>query len=122
MQYSTQRWVKTEDIKSAVERLSCELDDFRRSKQLSINYDITIYDDAEEVGRAKEGFKAYSIGVNLCNRYSRGFLNLDEFCEHMVRVELKRFLYGIVKYLPKKIIEKYQLHQSDNKDNANNVV
>lgn len=115
MQYSAQRWVKAEDIKTAIERLSCELSDLRQEAQHSLVYDTFL--DAEEARRSiEEDCEAYGTGANLCDRYSRGLLSLNEFCDHMVRIKLKHFLYDIVKYLPVELIEKYQLDQSDDED------
>lgn len=120
MQYSDQRYTPAASIKPWVEQLSWKLDDLIRDALVSVKYDINIYTDPEEVRRVKEASMAYRIGVILCGRYCCGDLDLDEFCEHMDRVKLTRFLYEILN-LPEYIINKYQLNQFDVEDSDSNV-
>ena len=113
MQYSAQGWTRAEDINSAIERLSCKLSDLSMNSLHSTNYDLNYCFDAEQVERLMEESDRYNAGVNLCGKYSCGILNLEQFCEQMVQIDLKRWLYDIDEYLPKDIIEKYHLDQSD---------
>lgn len=118
MQYSAQRWTRAEDIDSAIDRLSCKLSDLSMDSLHAINYDLNFCFDAEQVERLKEQSDRYNVGANLCGKYSLGILNLEEFCERMVQTDLKCFLCDIEEYLPKKIIEKYRLNQSDDDEEA----
>lgn len=120
MQYSDQRYTPAANIKPWVENLSWKLDDLIRDALVSVNYDINICFDPEEVQRVREASMAYRIGVILCGRYCSGDLDLDEFCEHMDRVKLKHFLCEILN-LPEYIINKYQLKQFYVEDSSSNV-
>lgn len=121
MQYSAQRWIRAEDINSAIGRLSCVLSDLSMDSLHATNYDLNFCFDVEQVERLRKDSESYSTGVKLCSKYSRGVLNLEQFCEQMVQKNLKRFLYDIDEYLPKKIIEKYRLDQSDDEEDASSI-
>lgn len=112
MQYSTEQPIKAEDLGTAIERLSSELYALYTNSLHAANYDMGFYfnNDAELMYDAEK----YRLGVILCDRYTYGIICLDEFCEEIVTLSLKHFLYGIAKYLPVEIIQKYQLHQDNN--------
>ena len=122
MQYSAQRWTRAEDINSAIERLSYKLSDLSMDSLRSTNYDINVCFDAEQVKRLMEDSDRYNAGFNLCGKYSCGIFNLEQFCEQMVKIDLKHFLYDIEEYLPKNIIEKYHLDQSDDDEEGVDTV
>lgn len=120
MQYSAQSWPRAEDINSAIERLSCKLSDLSMDSLHATNYDLNFCFDPEQVERLMKESDRYNAGSNLCGKYSCGILNLGQFCEQMVQIDLKHFLYDIETYLPKDIIEKY-LDQSDDEEGVDTV-
>lgn len=115
MSYSAETWVKAEDLDSSIHRLSNELYDLCMELVRAINCDDYCLDE-DEVRRLGGDSERYSDGANLCNKYLHGIVDLEEFCEQLVQMGLKRFLYTIDEYLPKEMIEKYRLNQSDDKN------
>lgn len=116
MQYSAQRWPVADDIDSAIQRLASELSVLSMDALHAANYDLTVCFNEDAIKRTVEDSERYSVGANLCNKYTEGMLNLHEFCDLMNRIDLRNFLYVIEEYLPKDILEKYQLETSDSNE------
>lgn len=113
MQYSAQDWPEAKDLRSTIERMSCELDALSLDSLHAANYDMNYCFDNDAVRGLMNDSDNYNTGANLCRRWTHGILRLEDFCEQMVRADLIRFLHYIKEYLPKEIIEKYQLNGSD---------
>lgn len=122
MQYAAVGWPIAEDLNSAIKRLGCQLGAYSDDAFHSTNYDLSICFDNDLVKIAMEDSERYSLGQNLCHKYGEGVLNLDEFCANMIAADLMTFLYVIDEYLPKHIIEKYQLTPDDDGDNDDEMV
>ncbi|KAJ8970630.1 hypothetical protein NQ317_006629 [Molorchus minor] len=118
MQYSSDTYPMVEDIKSAVQRLACQLRDLSIDSEHATNYDLSVCFDDAAVQALLENAKTYKCGENLCHKFTEGLLNLEEFCELMYRVDLKRFLYEITGYLPEHILEQYKLQLPDDEDQS----
>lgn len=121
MHYSSQEWVEARDLNTAINRLSCKLDDLSFDSLHAANYDLNYCFIEVEVQRLMKDYERYDVGSVLCKKYLYGIIKLEEFCEQMVQADLKCFLYDIEKYLPKEVIEKYQLDQSESEDDADSV-
>lgn len=111
MQYAAEGWVKATDIDTSVERLGCELYALSMDSLHAANYDLDCCFDSDNVQCLLKDSEKYSSGSNLCQKYLHGILTIEEFCEQITEIELKRFLCDLRQYLPKEIIEKYQLDQ-----------
>ncbi|KAJ8974987.1 hypothetical protein NQ317_003176 [Molorchus minor] len=118
MQYSSDTYPLVEDIKSAVQRLACQLHDLSKDSEHATNYDLSVCFNDAAVQDLLENAKTYKCGENLCHKFTEGLLNLEEFCELMYRVDLKRFLYEITGYLPEHILEQYKLRLPDDEDQS----
>lgn len=117
MQYSAQGWPLNEDLKSGIQRIACELRDLSFHTEHATNYDLSVCFDDDAIHRLSEDSNKFNCGANLCNKYCQGFLNLEEFCELMHRINLTEFLHEIGKYLPDYLIEQYQLQPLQEEDN-----
>lgn len=116
MHYSAEYWVKAEDLGTAIQRLACQLYDLSMDSLHAANYDMDYCYDTDAQQRLMKNSEQYTTGANTCNKYTHGILNLEEFCQEMLQLDLRRFLYDICEYLPNDIIVKFQLNQSDDSD------
>lgn len=113
MHYSAQSAPKVEDIKTGVARLCYDLNNLSMDALHATNYDLSICFNDEEVSHYTNRSERYARGSTICNQYCQGEITLEQFCERMMWNNLKYFLYGVAKYLPDHIIEKYQLQYDD---------
>lgn len=121
MHYAAQHWVQATDIKSAIERLSNALFALSNEAYHATNYNMDICFNEDEIRKCLENAAKYDVGVNMCNKYMYGMLNLDEFCQKMIEVELKNFLYDLQEYLPLETIEKFKLHVNNENNETDNI-
>lgn len=104
MLYASQNWTEAVDITSAVERLTSELDALSDDAHHATNYDLSVCYDEEQIQLCLRDAENYQKGVDLCEKYTDGSLDLDQLCDAMVECDLRRFLYHLFPYLPNGII------------------
>lgn len=110
MCYAAESWPKAVDLESAVRRISSQLCDFQHDAILQQNrgYQCWNYqnlkDDEEQYGR----------GIILCDMYLSGKIDLKLFCDLLLCIKLKSFLWSLKHFLPNEITLRYQMQLFDN--------
>lgn len=114
MHYAGENWTKAIDLHTAIERMGEELSCLSFDRLHAMNYDMNYCFFEEKVIELQKDCDKFENGSELCSKYRAGDINLEQFCEEIVKLELKSFLiYNLLDYLPKPIIEKYNLVRKD---------
>lgn len=116
MLYSAENWTEATNLKTAVERLQSYLSALSWDILHAMNYDLSICYDENELERCKQEQKRYNAGDELCEKFMEGALEISDFCEEMLKCDLKRFLCNLTPFLPNDIIEKYQIYDDESEE------
>ncbi|CAH1999194.1 unnamed protein product [Acanthoscelides obtectus] len=113
MHYASLRWPDSNDLRTAIMRLVCQLTDLMHDAEHSTNYDMNICWDDNQVERIRRLIRKYEEGQKLCAQYLQEDCTIEQFCSDMINYNLRSFLCEIARYLPPEIILKYNLVYED---------
>lgn len=109
MAYSCQNWPTAEDLPSAIKRLRAEFYDLEFDRSHAANYDLNICYDSEALPKVLMEAERFDNGVDLCDQFLTGVLDINNFCSEIVNIGLKEFLSRVVDFLPTELIQQHQL-------------
>lgn len=107
MQYSSLFWTEAIDLKSSVERLTCELQDLIIELEHSMNYDFDVFLNEEAIQNVTMKIKKYVHTKSICNAFLTNIISLDDFCKKLIEADAEWCLHRIKQFLPPDIVEKY---------------
>ncbi|CAH1993875.1 unnamed protein product [Acanthoscelides obtectus] len=114
MHYASLHWPVSKDLRTAIMRLVCQLTDLMLDAEHSTNYNMNICWDDNEVERVRRLIWKIEEGQKLCTQYlQEDYCTIDQFCNAMINYNLRSVLCEIARYLPPKIILKYNLVYED---------
>lgn len=100
MLYSEQSWPQALNLRSAVERLEHELSALERDAEHEAVYGMgRMFDENYCLALAAK----YRKGVKVCQKYLETEKCVECLCAKLVRTDLKEFVGGIRKFIPKTI-------------------
>lgn len=115
MCYSETSWPKAVDLRSSIERLKCKLSALRFDADHEAVYGMESFLSVEE---CKQLERKYDKGYHYCSDYLRNRLNIEEFCNKLVEIDLKEFLYDIKAFLPAEVIANFDLNEGSTDSEA----
>ncbi|XP_023311895.1 uncharacterized protein LOC111692239 [Anoplophora glabripennis] len=111
---SVQEW---EHLNLSIDGLLWELNSTAWTELENANYCLEEEDKAYHMNNVDK----CSLGVNLCQRYIYGILNIEEFCNAMIDAGLKGFLNKISSHLPEDILNMFGLNETSDYESDGEV-
>lgn len=89
MAYAEQMWPKATNLRTAIQRLQCELEAVGWDAMLNINRLANTEEDIQEL-RVKE--KLYFEAVDKCEQYLNEYINVDMLRHYFIDVGLAHYI------------------------------